>query len=166
MVVALKHYHARALAHDESAAVGVKGARRALGLVVEFRGHGLHGGKTRKSEGCYSGFAAARKNHVLAARLQVEHRLAYGVGARGACAHNTEIDAFGAEFDGDHARRHIREKVGYHEWGNPARAPFDERARLRFDGVHAAHAGADKDAEAFGFKVFADFKAGVNHGKL
>ena len=106
--------HARALAHDEAAALRVKGDGGPIGVLR--LGQGLHGGKAADGQRRNGRLRAAAEHSVRVAVTDIVERIAYGVGAAGAGRHRTGAHSPEARINGYLSRRHIADGGGNIEW--------------------------------------------------
>ena len=141
----LQKQHARALAHDEAAALRVKGDG---GPVRVLRlGQGLHGGEAADGHGRDGGLGAAAEHDLGVAVPNVVESVAHGVGASGAGGDGAGAHSPEARVDGHLTRRHVADGGGDIEGGYPVKALFLSPAVLRLgDGLSADTAGEDHAA--------------------
>ena len=142
---------ARALAHDETVAIPIVGARGFLGLIVEAGRKRAAGGKARHREAIDRRFGAARDHHIRVAQRNQPPGVADRMGAGRTRGHDRMIGAFQLMRDRDIAAGQIDQPPGNEERRNAARALFVERDRGVVNAAEAADARADQDA---GFDFF------------
>ena len=141
----LQKQHARALAHDEAAALRVKGNGGPVGVLR--LGQGLHGGEAADGHGRDGGLGAAAEHDLGVAVPNVVESVAHGVGTSGAGGDGAGAHGPEARVDGHLTRRHVADGGGDIEGGYPVKALFLTPAVLRLgDGLSADAAGEDHTA--------------------
>ena len=141
----LQKQHARALAHDEAAALRIKGDGGPVGVLR--LGQGLHGGEAAHGQGRDGGLGAAAEHDLGVAVPDVVEGVAHGVGAPGAGGDGAGAHGPEPGVNSHLARRHVADGGGNIEGGHPVKALFQAPTVLRLgDGLSADAAGKDHAA--------------------
>ena len=162
MFHALEHEHAGALAHHKAVAVCIERAasRRRIGVG----GQRTAGRKACNSIGDNGRLGTAREDRIGIAMLDGAERLAHGMGRGRARGHHGQGRAFCLVADRDIARSHVGDHHRDHIGRCTARPSIGDRVDVVDKCLHAAHARAHVDAQAFVIDGAFDIKARIVHG--
>ena len=145
MLQLLQDQHRGPLAHDEAAALLVKGDGGTAGIGGV--GQGAHGGESAHGQGRDGGLGSAGHHHLGVAVPDVAESVTHRIGAAGAGRHWADAHAVQSEADGDMAGR----QVGDHHWdeegGDPVKAPALPSLAGGLEGADAADAAGQGDAD-------------------
>ena len=122
----LDHHHAGALAHDETVAIAVIGARCALGLIVEIGRERPAGSEAGDCQTAHGRFGAASEHHIGIAERDQPRGIADGMRTRRAGGDHGMVRTFQPMLDRDIAGREIDQASRNEERAHAARALLGE----------------------------------------
>src|SRR6266436_3148378 len=139
--------NARAFADDETVAVPIERARRALRFVVALAER-FHRGKTGETKFDDRSFGTAGDKNIGVAKFNHPPRFADGVIGSRASGDDAHVGAAQTELHRDNAAGHVADEHWNGEGGDALRPLVHQRAELVFQRFQPADAAADNHAEA------------------